>query len=1581
MAITVKRTFGTNYQEERFYIYEGSETTGTPVFSMIDATSPNTLTEEVCLNPVLHTVHLNDNLGDGWDLSSHAILFYSGIEYVSYHLASGSNDYKTLEFNNLFSYNGPWKHSNQAQVGTTWTTQTVTWTEGSSFPEVTTTTRYFRRTLALSDFLAVYYAYISIKTNTGFLMYINGQLVWNWNMPTGNITADTYALSKVETITERSFGTMLKLWATSATIEIAIEVHATADTISGEESFNCQIICKSGSDFRRIDNAGTVSSSPSTSGNEGSAMIYDNSVNTKWCFPHYSGSIWTTWTFSNGRRETINKYQIATANDFPARDPVTWKVYGSMDGVTFYLLDSRSQISWTSRFEIQTFTMNNIIPFNSYKLEVTAKAGVNTHMQFSEWNLLASPAIVSEISLSYPESIFALGVNVDTVDVQPTITGFFDFSISGSLPAGLTFDPSSGRISGTPTTALASTSYTISGVFLLNTQTYTTVLTFTVSDCTLPTHIFASFSKTNGDNSQESFQVVTSNSHIVLNGVSGSQSTMVYNVCLPVGIYTLKMLSSAGTLWSTSSFLTINYVFGETSFTIARTRLNTNTEKTFDLVVDYALPFASANTAIKFLADNTVPANWYSTNFVDSSWTTLVDASRPSITQKIQLYRSTFTITSITGYNGYELNVKAQAGVVVYVNGNEIYRRALPAGDLTPSTSATAGAEAATWRTITGKISHLNAGSNTLAVGIVRVSDASAPIDFDVSLRLMKEINITPRYWNIETTANSGTASNAFDLNPSTTWRASLTQDTHVSVQFNDRAEFVTRYCFNTNSNNADEDPLSWSIKGSNDGTNWDTLKTETNVLFEMRATEYCFFMPTVTKAYSYLRFQPTAVASSSSQNVAIGDLLFFLENLDGVTVPDLAFEPNILVGYTGSAFPEVTANSPYYTTFTITPALPSTLVMSSNTGSIKGVPTQPYSTTIHTISAINHLGETKSTTVSVTVNICAGELVSFSLEFFLESGANKCSFNLKDLTTSEIIESRSSMIEYQTFTIPMCRSAGKYGLILKKTDKTGWGSNRVTVRLADGSELLTESLAAGQTEKQYNFNVRYEVAPLFTEWNYLVDGTAAPSGWNTVAGAPSSWQKAMPGSFPVATGITQYYYKKFTSGDLNEFSVLEVSVTTIAGMVVYLNGVMINSMNIDTMDITSETVATNQLDVATPFIIGVNVLSGYLVEGENILAVEMHRHTTNEEFNTFDASAILVLDNMIMMKDGIGTTNPPSSGNQGSDKAFDNNSDTKFYVAGQCVGVTLNWMFNNNRKEPITNYGLINAEDCNNRHPSSWTLHASNDGTNWDIIHTAENAFFTEFHQQKRFSFYNGHAYNQYKVTVTACNNPTIPCSSNCGWGSSFQIADFFLFAKRVDPDCPRDGEYPPAMIGAYSYAPCSELYMGTRRKMCTAEGFDEEWNGCIPKVPRSIKYNEFSYVFTQGKQITPITPMIVGAEVTVSVFPILPMGMMIDSTTGVISGIPTELKQTEYVVTAQNKAGSTQTVIYISIVEPPANHTFITMLVSLFVVFVFGVCIAFVIVLRNRKLMKSRNVRKGAKTKTITPTTTPRTPKEITI
>lgn len=1221
----------------------------------------------------------------------------------------------------VVSYGSAWKYTSTAQTTTDWTTASVDWQEMSSFPSVTTTTRYFRKTVTYNNYASYYALFMHVKTNAGFILYVNGQQANSFGLPSTGVTASTMATVTSTEQIERSKSTLRALFISSSTIELAVEVHASASTTSGDETFDCSIVFDNTDDNRRIDTEGTVTSYPTTASQatEGASKVFDGLTTTKWCF-ETDAIPWVAWQFSNGRRELINKYGVSTAGDMPVRDPVHWKIYGSDDMETWTLLDERDDITWSSRYETQTFVMNNMVSYNAYKFEFLERAGTDywDMYQFSEWNLMLSNQPFSLPGISYSPNAYTFSMGVDNVNIQPEqSSGYSSWTITPALPNGITLNTSTGAITGSPTVGLDQTTFTVTAVSVSNGVTYDTTLSITIVACVLPNYVVVQFTKTNPTSTTEGFTLKNADGETVItfNGATTGQ-------CVPVGMYTLTLTSSSGTVWLASSFVTASILIADHTHTIMRARMNEVNPVSFPLGLVLPLGSVADNNGVKYLADGTVPSDWTSASF-NPSWTTLPSNPRPSVTsQTLQFFTTSFTVSNKNSYQGYELSLKARAGVLVYLNGKELYRRYLPEGDITTSTTALGGSTTSTWRSITGVMGDLNDGNNVLSVALVAAAAESTTIDFDVFLRLMGESASTPRYFaNGFTTDGASDASSIFDLDLST--RGYVAKSTNPTPSYtilfsNEYAETFNVYCIDTNWDAPQYDPRDWTISASNDGETWTTLATATGVTFDTRSDKYCFYMPTNKKAYRQYKM---AITNTRQDDVytAFANLNFLLENLDAVTVDDLNFSPSVLVGYTGAAFPEVAANSEYYSGFTIEPALPEGLVLNSNTGAIQGVLSQPYAATVFTISAINHLGETKSTTVSVAVEICGNDKIAFTLEFHLETGANYCSFELKDLATGSIVESRPNLINWMTFTIPMCREATSYALVLKHTGTSGWGANRVYVKLADGTVLLSESLAAGVTSKEYAFNPAYSVAPMFTEWNYLVDGTAAPSDWNTISSAPA-WSTAMPGSFPVATGVTQYYYKKFTIDSMSQFALMDITVTMKAGGIVYLNGQEIRRYNMPEGDVDSTTQATK--DEATPIKIttGEFLQHKILVEGENILAVELHRFESNEASNSFDGSAILVLDNMYMLVDGVGESIPAKEGVQGGDKMFDNNSDTAYLSAegDGCVDIIAKYTYNNDRREPLTNYGLVSGGSCLEYTPSGWEVAGSNDGENWQLLH-----------------------------------------------------------------------------------------------------------------------------------------------------------------------------------------------------------------------------------------------------------------------
>src|SRR5512134_4018126 len=143
---------------------------------------------------------------------------------------------------------------------------------------------------------------------------------------------------------------------------------------------------------------------------------------------------------------------------------------------------------------------------------------------------------------------------------------------------------------------------------------------------------------------------------------------------------------------------------------------------------------------------------WSAPGFDDSSWAsgpaqlgygdggeaTVVgygpDANNKYITT---YFRRAFSVGDAAGFTSLTLRVLRDDGVVVYLNGAEVYRSNLPSGAITYSTLASAaigGADESTFYQASLSPALLTEGANVLAVEIHQSSANSSDISFDLEL-------------------------------------------------------------------------------------------------------------------------------------------------------------------------------------------------------------------------------------------------------------------------------------------------------------------------------------------------------------------------------------------------------------------------------------------------------------------------------------------------------------------------------------------------------------------------------------------------------------------------------------------------------------------------------------------------------------------------------------------------------------------------------------------------------------------------------------------------------------------------------
>lgn len=84
-----------------------------------------------------------------------------------------------------------------------------------------------------------------------------------------------------------------------------------------------------------------------------------------------SGAVASTTTNTILPVKIVRQYALTSANDFPQRDPMDWRLLGSNDGGnTWTTLDERKDVIFSNRHQRKLFQITNRTAFNIYRLEI-----------------------------------------------------------------------------------------------------------------------------------------------------------------------------------------------------------------------------------------------------------------------------------------------------------------------------------------------------------------------------------------------------------------------------------------------------------------------------------------------------------------------------------------------------------------------------------------------------------------------------------------------------------------------------------------------------------------------------------------------------------------------------------------------------------------------------------------------------------------------------------------------------------------------------------------------------------------------------------------------------------------------------------------------------------------------------------------------------------------------------------------------------------------------------------------------------------------------------------------------------------
>src|SRR3954471_2956563 len=178
-----------------------------------------------------------------------------------------------------------------------------------------------------------------------------------------------------------------------------------------------------------MDKVAAVTANAENPPNEIANNLKDGDVNSKWL--SFTSTGWAAYQLSSP--VAVQRYQLASANDAPGRDPQDWQFQGSNNGTDWTTLDTQTGQSFSGRFTSKTYEFTNDTAYSAYRLNITRNHG-DSIIQLSE-------LVISDGSATVPpptpmNSQVGNGpVSIYTAKSGVGFTGLHALRFGGSLTA------------------------------------------------------------------------------------------------------------------------------------------------------------------------------------------------------------------------------------------------------------------------------------------------------------------------------------------------------------------------------------------------------------------------------------------------------------------------------------------------------------------------------------------------------------------------------------------------------------------------------------------------------------------------------------------------------------------------------------------------------------------------------------------------------------------------------------------------------------------------------------------------------------------------------------------------------------------------------------------------------------------------------------------------------------------------------------------------------------------------------------------------------------------------------------------
>ncbi|KAK8805745.1 hypothetical protein WA158_002401 [Blastocystis sp. Blastoise] len=1602
VKLTIERRYGDNSEEESLTIFNPEHPSGNGVFTdpcCIASRSNTIVVSEVCTVAGQHTITLYDSNHDGWGSAttwSGVLIYINGVlifdNTIPYSTEEVGDQTTTFMVHSYYNFGSTWKYSDSIDssiINTWYKTVPTTWTSAStttSLPIRSSITRYFITGYTIdSTLLNINTITVSLKTKSGYVLYVNGQEIVRHKMPTGSITGSTAATSAMDTNDIiKTVSIPHYVFQDTLALVVAVEVHQQSVS-DNDNTFDMAITY-----INSNTNEGCAPSkfySGSYTCNmadaEGSVCSYiADHIHTTIYTSNQQSSLIYTYTFPDGSYEFINQYMLRNSNI--ADNKHTWNIYGQKDDNQWIIISKKIQINWEQTNQIFKYNVNeNRYVFKAIRLEITAQTTTNI-ISFTEFQVYSCSLPVLDTSLQYPSSSVTIEAGPFDVTITPTTDAYSTFTCTPSLPEGLILNENTGVITGY-TSIVGTNVYTIRAVSISG-YTSEFLLTINVLTCSPPSFLPIQITRISSTSAiYEQIDVYNELDVLIYRySPSAEKGTFNTNLCIPTGTLRVVLSSTTGNGWYKTALMRFSLFLNNEPYIISTLSLMSGYSQTYLLNTNMYIPYGDMNW--KYI-QGSVPLDWYKPTFTSSNTWSSFDMNNKQnnvATSPLQLYRNEFSIADMNNYQGFEMKLRVRAGFILYVNGNELYRQFIE-GDLNGSSSTTGGSVSTKWFTVSGPITSLHIGTNTIAIGILNnLNSNPSIIDFDCYLLPLLLSSITNRLEGATLTPSDTSylaVENLFDNRLTTSWSVSVTPFRPVAITIalpENRAEYINKYCIYNGASSPSGDPSDWHLDASNDGSEYTTISTVTNTYYDSKYTAKCIYISN-PKPWRYFKFNVTELAIKEQIRYfySYSELLFTNEKIDYTSIPTFSVDPSFIQAYTNFAIPSIQVSSLFYNNFELHPSLPSPLEFDSSSCSIYGTYNGVIPRSQYTLTASTLQGQSVSTNIDIEIQRCLPPKVGINVLLYGDVYAIQQGLLIKHIDgTIILIVPVNTLQRASNNYYSFCIDRGLYNVSLFDSGGNSWNEGFVYIYTEYNEDIYRGTL--------YNYNKGFnsvllplgsEISSQISEWDYNQDVHSIPSNWIQTSYDSSFWPKSIPLLLPVTGSTTQYYRYLFTINTFENTNGYELNIYTEGGYIAYINGKEILRSNLpegNKIGIETFAISNNTHPIATG--ISESYLKNTLIIGTNIICVEVHKGDVSTQGASFDASLFLLYNGIFRQHEGSIDGDILYEGTE-LDKLFDDDMSSTFISGPRCTNAWYSFTYKN-RKEYINSYSIVTGPNCNSRHPTSWKLEGSNDNKNWILLHRVDNTVFTQYMQTNSYTFYNIESYTSYKYTALACDGKSLEednlggeDTSNCNYSESttnkgFQLNGIVLSSRMMVVSCQEQNGYIAGINNEYSYKSCPSYYEGRIQAKCINGKYQSDESFCVVSKPIGMAYNSPNIIVTKGIEFETI-PQVQAAEYICSFKDIstIPEGISIDTNTGKIYGKTTSVfEQYENTVICQNTRGSTSVDIVIKSISNPNDLIWVYIVIAVIIIAIIAIVI--ICIMKRRSSKKNHTAIKSTTT-----------------